>query len=156
MSRPIFRLDEWAQRLHTARMATQTVPAIRDRLPAEFFDEIQAIEEESQATAFGSECAARAAELAELQKEQKRVQRIDDVTTEILQAVASAGAGSLSTVQLGGVSVGGGLNWLLGVASKAGCLYGFENRALRVACRTGKTLLHSQLAIEARKFINGA
>ena len=136
-------------------MATQSVPAIRDRLPSELFDEIQTIEEESQATAFGTECAARAAELAKLQEEQSKTQRVDDLTTEVLQAVASVGAGGLSTVEIGGVAVGGGLNWLLGTAAKAGCLVGVDHRALRVVCRTGKTLLHSQIAIKTRKLING-
>ena len=140
-------------------MATTRSPEVRGETPADFND-LRLLEEEAQASAFGHECAAREQELKQKMEEEEarldQVDRNDTYLVEALQTVVSIGAGGLSTVDVGGLPVGGTINAIVGIAAKVGALTRPDNRALRVVCQTGKTFLHSQIAIATRKRINGA
>lgn len=136
-------------------MANDSVSSGRGELAPGYLAELRTIEEESQATAFGRECAVLEEQRRQQEDEQKKQQQVDDVTTEVLEAVTSIGAGGLSTWSAGGVPVGVVANYVIGTAAKAGSILGPEDRALRVACRAGKVLLHSQISITTRNLILG-
>ena len=110
--------------------------------------DVISVEDRLQATAFAQQCARE-------WDEQDRLSRVEHITTEILEVVESTGAGALSTWTAGDRSfpMGSLANYLVGGAAKIGSILNPDHRALRIACRSGKSLLHSQLAITARRVI---
>lgn len=108
--------------------------------------DVRTIEEQIEAHAFMQECAKKL-------EEDERINRYEHRAVEILEVVATGTAGALSTWKSGGVPLGVVTNWTLGGAAKVGSFINPENRALRIACRTGKVLLHSQIAIHTRNKI---
>ncbi|EDM79589.1 hypothetical protein PPSIR1_21214 [Plesiocystis pacifica SIR-1] len=132
--------------------------------------ELRTIQEESEATAFGLECRAREAERERQLKKKAAIDaqqlatkqqhaKVDDTAVEILEGFASLGAGAISTIKFGDVPVGPTLNYVLGSAAKLASVsvIGREldtnGRMLSVLGRSGKVLLHSQLAILTRNLI---
>lgn len=134
--------------------------------------ELRTIQEESEATAFGLECKAREAERelrvkreaamrAQQSEDELRRTKVDDAAVEILEGFASLGAGALSTVNIGGVSVGPAANLVLGSLAKLASVSVIgkrpdnNTRMLKVLGRSGKVLLHSQVSIATRNKIMG-
>ena len=108
--------------------------------------EVTTLEDRLQATAFAQQCAQEWAEKA-------RLDRAEHITTEVLEVVGTTTAGALSTWKSGMVPLGAIANYALGGGAKIGSFLNPENRALRVACRAGKVLLHAQMAITTRKIL---
>lgn len=108
--------------------------------------EARTLEDSLQAHAFMQQCAKEL-------DENERIDRYEHRAVEVLEVVATGTAGALSTWKSGPVPLGVVANWTLGGAAKVGSFINPKNRALRIACRTGKTLLHSQIAIHTRNKI---
>lgn len=126
----------------------ESVEGLRGQLARREPLDIEAIEDRIGAHEFAQRCAREL-------EEDDRLDRNELITTEVLEMVATIGAGALSTWHAGSFPIGGAINGVLGVAAKAGSLARPKNRALRVACRTGKVLLHSQVALVTRTTILG-
>ena len=111
--------------------------------------DLAVMETRLEAAAFGRACLDELNDLKEQEVMEVR-------TTEALQAVMAIGAGALSTVRVGsGVPIGAGVNFVAGFAAKVGSCFPPQNRALRVACRSVKPMLHVQLGIIARSVLQG-
>jgi hypothetical protein len=108
--------------------------------------DIRTIENQLEAHALIQDCAQK--EAAE-----QRINRYEHRAVEVLEVVATSTAGALSTWKTGGIPLGVVTNWTVGGAAKVGSFINPENRALRVACRSLKVLLHSQIAIHTRNAI---
>jgi hypothetical protein len=106
------------------------------------------LETELQAHAFSQQC------LREMEAKDRH-DRAEHVTTEVLEVIATSGAGALSTWKTkGGFPIGATLNYVLGAGAKAVSIWNPEHHpGLRVAGRTGKVLLQSQLSITTRNLI---
>lgn len=124
--------------------STEALAELRSAL--EPHEEITNLEDRLHAHAFAQQCAKEWAEKV-------RLDRTEHVATEVLELVATTTAGALSTWKSGMVPLGALANYALGGGSKVGSFVNPENRALRVAFRTGKVLFHSQLAITTRNLI---
>lgn len=110
--------------------------------------EMTTIEERRQAEAFAQQCARE-------WDEERRLDRAERLTVEVLEGVTTTAAGALSTWKSGMVPLGAATNCLVGAGFKIGCILNPQQRGLRVACRAGKVLLHSQIAITTRNLILG-
>lgn len=108
--------------------------------------EVTALEDQLQATAFALDCKRQ-------WDAEDHQTRVEHVATEVLEALTSTAAGALSTWEVGGFSAGSLVNMLVGSAAKVGSVLNPDERALRVAARAGKALLHVQLGITAHKLI---
>lgn len=128
--------------------------------------DIQRLEDELSASNFARECERKWEQekrrLEELRLEvmhnrqaQAKANMYELVATEALEVGTSIAAGSLSTWKSGGVPVGGSLNVLIGGAGKLGSCLNPDSRALRVASKAGKVLLHTQIGLITRGLILG-
>ncbi|WP_157595654.1 hypothetical protein [Plesiocystis pacifica] len=119
--------------------------------------EVVDLENRLQAQNFAHKCLRETEEDARRQVEEARLDRIEHIATETLEVFSSIGAGALSCWTVGPkqVPVGGLVNGLLGTGAKIGCLLNPNQRALRSACRVGKSMLQTQLGITTRRIVRG-
>ncbi|NVB37239.1 hypothetical protein G6O69_37985 [Pseudenhygromyxa sp. WMMC2535] len=127
-------------------MAVSSQLATREEMLDSLDAEMVRLTEETEATAFGLECARREAE-------DERRSLLFHRTAEGLEVATSVCAGSLSTVHLGSVPAGAAANFLIGGASKVLSFMAPKHPAAQVLSRGGKEFLHCQLAILARNAI---
>jgi hypothetical protein len=139
--------------------------AIAKPTPA-YMRDLETIETEAAATRYGALVQRQELERKQQELEQRRVQdlqivevkrrqRVEQVTTEGLQVLASMGAGAIANVKVGNVQLGPALNFLLGAAAKVAIVSDVDSVPLRVLAQTGKTLLHTQLGIWTRDALRG-
>ncbi len=113
----------------------------------DLLSEVQVLENDLAATQFAQQCKAEWEEQEQASKTESRV-------TELIQVGSSVGAGALSLwTTSGGFPVGAVTNMVVGGLAKAGSVYTPDNRSLRIACRSAKTLFHSQISISTRELL---
>ena len=118
--------------------------------------EVMAIENRIQAHA----CAQ---EHARARDERRRLDRAEGLTTEGVEVVASITAGAVSTYKsASNFPTGAAINGVVGTLAKIGsAAFAYRlpeelspaGRVVRVVCRAGKTLLHTQMGITTRNVI---
>lgn len=100
------------------------------------------LQAEIDGQAYMMQCAREQADLETLDKTERAV-------GEIAEALASAGAGALSSWRVGAQRrpAGGAINLIIGSAAKFAALLPHESRSTRVAIRAAKTLFHVQIGL---------